>query len=104
MKDFIRKHSRSVLLALFGIMLILAAISSTLPDGLEWAGSKLGFLHLENPVHRAPLSDYSISSRLPFGLNQVFSALTGIIILILIFYLLKHFLPVKKSEDQHREA
>ncbi len=75
--------SRNLMIVLIGLVFLIAltAFSSALPDGLEWAAAKLGFLSREQEMYHAPLSDYTLHSRLPEAVNQILSAIIGIVVL-----------------------
>ncbi|MEJ2634766.1 MAG: PDGLE domain-containing protein [Calditrichia bacterium] len=80
-----------IIFGIFIILLLLTIFSSSLPDGLESVAGKLGILHHDNPQHAAPLADYTVSSQLPSGLNQILSGLIGAGLLSGIIYLIYHF-------------
>ncbi len=67
-----------MILLVLGVLVVLTAFSSALPDGLEWVAGKLGFLQREREVYQAPLADYTVHSRLPAGINHILSAILGI--------------------------
>jgi hypothetical protein len=61
----------------FLALLLLTVVSSALPDGLEWAAEKLGFLGRERTILTTPLADYSLSVHLPPLINKIISGLLG---------------------------
>lgn len=64
------------------LALVLSPFASGLPDGLEWASSKLGFWHETAPAFVAPLSGYSFP-----GLSHEFlsSSLAGALGVMAVF-------------------
>lgn len=64
------------------LILILAPIASSSPDGLEWVAEVKGFLHRgeANPTYFkfAPMSDYAISSIKNPTFSTIASGLIGL--------------------------
>lgn len=76
----------------------LSPFASSLPDGLEWVGEKLGFIHLgEGPqAIKSPLPDYA----LPGVKNEkIATSLAGLIGVLIVFGigLLAGYLVKKKK-------
>jgi hypothetical protein len=79
--SFIFQKNSIFLIVLF-CFILLTLFSSTLPDGLEWAAEKLGFINKETETITSPFADYSISESLSPKTNRLLSALFGATLLV----------------------
>jgi cobalt/nickel transport system permease protein len=61
------------------IALILSPFASGLPDGLEWAAARLGFLHESAPAFVAPLAGYAVPGISIHALSTGLSGVAGVI-------------------------
>ncbi len=83
--QFFRKYW--LIVFAFILLIFLTTLSSTHPDGLEWTAQKLGLK--EKEIYHSPVADYTISEHFTPMLNQMLSAVLGILIIFTIFWLIK---------------
>lgn len=85
------------------IAVFLSPYASSLPDGLEWAAEKLGFLHKAEGVEvikSAPMPDYTIPSVENESLSTSLAGLIGTLITFAIAVVVGIVLKAKKRHEK----
>ena len=100
-----KKKNIIVLFLLFLALIVLTGYSSSLPDALEWVIGHFDSGGRENPVFKAPISDYTLSSEFSNLTNQIISAILGIgIIFAIAFVYAKIRQNTNKGNSENNEA
>lgn len=80
------------------IGLLLSPFASSFPDGLEWVGEKLQFLHESAPAFVSPLPDYTIPTIANEALSTGLAGLTGVILTFVLGSLLGKMFTYKHQK------
>ena len=100
-----KKKTIFILFLVFLVLIVLAGYSSSLPDALEWVLGQFDSRGNENPVFRAPISDYTLNSEYSSFINQIITAILGIgIIFSIAFVYAKFRQNTNKGNSENNET